>query len=366
MGADRVGIELAMKLVVFGLSITSSWGNGHATLWRGLFRAMAKRGHRPVFFERDTDYYRAHRDLTEMEGARICVYRSWEEVKQLAAQELADADLGMVTSYCADAAPASDMVLNSRAPWHCFYDLDTPVTLAALDQGETVSYLPAGGLGGFDLVLSYTGGQALEQLRTRLGAKRVAPLYGSVDPEIHRPVSRAREFDLSYMGTFAKDRQDALRDLFLEPALKLPDYKFLLGGAQYGADFPWGANVYFRQHLPPADHAGFYCSSNLTLNVTRQAMKQMGYCPSGRLFEAAACGVPILTDLWEGLDQFFVPGQEILTAATMGEAMAAITSNESKLRAIAKAARERTLAEHTAECRVVELERALSAKAGAA
>ena len=132
-----------------------------------------------------------------------------------------------------------------------------------------------------------------------------------------------------------------------------------MGGAQYGADFPWGTNVYFRQHLPPADHAGFYCSSNLTLNVTRLAMKQMGYCPSGRLFEAAACGVPILTDVWEGLGQFFSPSQEIFTAADTGEAMAAITCNQSKLRAVAAAARERTLAEHTAECRVADLERAL-------
>ena len=350
-----------MKVVVFGLSISSSWGNGHATLWRGLFRAMVKRGHMPVFFERDTDYYRAHRDLTEMEGARICVYEDWEQIRAEAARELADADLGMVTSYCADAIPAAEMVLQSGVRWRCFYDLDTPVTLAALEQGEAVAYLPAAGLGGFDLVLSYTGGRALDELRTRLGARRVAPLYGSVDPEIHRPVERAREFDLSYMGTFAQDRQDALTALFLEPARKLPDYKFLLGGAQYGADFPWGNNVYFRQHLPPAEHAGFYCSSNLTLNVTRLAMKQMGYCPSGRLFEAAACGVPILTDLWEGLDRFFVPGDEILTATDTGEAMAAITSNESKMRRVADAARERTLGEHTAECRVAELERTLEA-----
>ncbi len=354
-----------MKLVVFGLAISSSWGNGHATLWRGLFRAMCKRGYRPVFFERDTDYYRAHRDLAEMEGADIHIYSSWEEVLPLAKRELADADAGMVTSYCPDAITASDLVLNSGVPVRCFYDLDTPVTLAALDQGETVPYLPQNGLSDFDVVLSYTGGRALTQLQTRLGAKRVAPLYGSVDPEVHRPVERAREFDLSYLGTFAQDRQDALRDLFLEPARRLPDYQFLLGGAQYGADFPWGPNIHFKQHLPPAEHAGFYCSSQLTLNVTRQAMKQMGYCPSGRLFEAAACGVPILTDEWEGLDQFFTPGQEILTAADTSEAVCGITSGQTRLRSVANAARERTMAEHTAECRVRDLEAALSAKAGA-
>jgi len=355
-----------MKLVVFGLAITSSWGNGHATLWRGLFRALAKRGHYPVFFERDADYYRAHRDLTEMEGARICLYSSWDEVKGLAARELANADAGMVTSYCPDGVAASALVLESRAAVRCFYDLDTPVTLAALEQGEAVPYLPPNGLGDFDVVLSYTGGWALTELQTRLGARRVAPLYGSVDPEVHRPVNRAREFDLSYFGTFAPDRQQALHNLFLEPARRLRDYRFLLGGAQYGADFPWEPNIFFRQHLPPAEHAGFYCSSNLTLNITRLAMKQMGYCPSGRLFEAAACGVPILTDVWEGLDRFFAPGTEILCAGTAEEAMAAVELNESRLREVAKAARERTLAEHTAECRVIDLERALSAKAGAA
>ena len=355
-----------MKIVVFGLAISSSWGNGHATLWRGLFRALVQRGHRPVFFEQDTNYYRAHRDLTEMEGARVCIYESWQAVRAEAARELADADAGMVTSYCPDGIAASELVLESPAKVRCFYDLDTPVTLAALDQGKTVPYLPASGLGDFDLVLSYTGGRALDALRTRLGARLVAPLYGSVDPEIHHAVDRAREFDLSYLGTFALDRQEALQTLFLAPAKRLPDYKFLLGGAQYGPDFPWLNNIYFRQHLPPAEHAGFYCSANLTLNITRLAMKQMGYCPSGRLFEAAACGVPILTDVWEGLDQFFTRGTEILTATTTEEAMAAVGAGETKLRQVAKAAQERTLQEHTAERRVQELERALENAAGPA
>jgi len=349
-----------MKIVVFGLAISSSWGNGHATLWRGLFRAMVKRGHRPVFFERDTDYYRAHRDMVEMEGVALHIYSNWDSVVELAAQELGTADVGMVTSYCPDAIAASELVLESRAPVHCFYDLDTPVTLAALDRGERVPYVPEAGLGGFDLVLSYTGGTALDQLKNRLGARRVAPLYGSVDPEIHRPVQCAREFDISYMGTFAEDRQQALQDLFIEPARRLPEYKFLLGGAQYGPDFPWTQNMYFKQHLPPAEHSGFYCSSNLTLNVTRRAMKQMGYCPSGRLFEAAACGVPILTDLWEGIEDFFVPGEEVLTAANSGEAMQAIALGESRLRSVAKAARERTMEHHTAECRVQQLEQVIA------
>ena len=268
-----------MKLVVFGLAISSSWGNGHATLWRGLFRALVKRGHRPVFFERDTDYYRPHRDLTEMEGVQIYIYNSWEEVRSTAVRELADADTGMISSYCPDSLAACDLVLESKARVHCFYDLDTPVTLAALDRGEVVPYLPPQGLSNFDLVLSYTGGRALQELCTRLGARRVATLYGSVDPEVHKPVSRAREFDFSYLGTFAQDRQDALQALFLDPAKRLPDYRFLLGGAQYGPDFNWLPNIFFRQHLPPAEHPGFYCSSKPDLKYHAACHEAVGALP---------------------------------------------------------------------------------------
>lgn len=354
-----------MKLVIFGLSISSSWGNGHATLWRGLFRALAERGHEPVFFERDVDYYAAHRDMTELPGGRLCLYPSWDEVREHAARELADADIGMVTSYCPDAIAASELVLSSGVAVRCFYDLDTPVTLDCLSSGQPVPYLSERGLRDFDLVLSYTGGEALTQLRERLGAKRVAPLYGSVDPEVHHPVTpdAAQHFDLSYLGTFAEDRQQALNDFFIEPARRSPERKFCLGGAQYKQDFPWTNNIYFRQHLPPADHPRFYCSSDMTLNVTRRAMREMGYCPSGRLFEAAACGVPMLTDVWAGLDQFFTPGEEIVTVRTTADAMDALELSDAERKRIATAARERTLAEHTAARRVAQFERTLEAGA---
>jgi spore maturation protein CgeB len=347
-----------MKLVIFGLSVSSSWGNGHATLWRGLQRALARRGHHVVFFERDVPYYAAHRDLTELPGGRLHLYESWDAVLPAARRDLADADAAVVTSYCPDGVAAAVLILEASRPVRAFYDLDTPVTLDRVRNGETVPYLPPHGLAEFDLVLSYTGGAALAELRTRLGARYTAPLYGSVDPDVHFPVPPSPHYaaDLSYLGTYAADRQAAVDALFLEPARRLPGQRFLLGGSQYPPDFPWTSNLYFRPHVSPAEHPAFYCSSRLTLNVTRQAMARMGYCPSGRLFEAAACGVPILSDEWEGLEQFFEPGAEVLVARSTDDAVSALSLPPTELSALARRARERTLDEHTAMHRAVELE----------
>jgi spore maturation protein CgeB len=355
-----------MKLVVFGLSLSSSWGNGHATLWRGLCRALIARGHQVVFFERDVPYYAAHRDLTTLDGGELCLYPAWERVLPYVRSHLADADVAMVTSYCPDGLAATELVLDSRAPVRAFYDLDTPVTLERLRAGQPVDYIGPRGLRDFDLVLSYAGGPALDELRARLGARRVAPLYGSVDPSLHRPAPAIARFacDLSYLGTYAADRQAALQALFVEPARRLPHRRFLLGGSMYPQDFPWTGNTCFVRHIAPPDHPGFYGSSRVTLNVTRRAMAACGWCPSGRLFEAAACGTPVLTDPWPGLEEFFVPGREILVARDTEEAVSALELGDDELRALAVAARRRTLARHTAEQRADELVELLARTAG--
>lgn len=352
-----------MKLTVFGLSISSSWGNGHATLWRGLVRALARRGHRVTFFERDAPYYAGTRDLSEIPNGRLVLYSDWDEVRAEAERELADADVGMVTSYCPDGVAAAELVLGSPTPARVFYDLDTPVTLARLGRGEPVGYIGPRGLGDFDLVLSYTGGAALAELRGRLGARRTATLHGHVDPEVHRPAGPRDHYraDLSYIGTYAEDRQRALETLFVEPARRTPDRRFVIAGAQYPQDFPWTPNISFVRHLGPDEHPAFYSSSRLTLNVTRAAMASMGWCPSGRLLEATACGAPVLSDAWEGLDAFFEPGREILVARDTAEAEAAIGLSDAELGRIAAAARERTLAEHTADRRIGDLFAALDA-----
>jgi spore maturation protein CgeB len=348
-----------MKLVVFGLTVSSSWGNGHATLWRGLIRALAARGHHVVFFEQDRPYYAAHRDLHALPGGRLVLYADWAQARAAARHELADAEAALVTSYCADAIAAGELLLEHDA-LRVFYDLDTPVTLDALQLGP-VDYIGPRGLADFDLVLSYTGGNALDELRARLGARAVAPLYGSVDPQVHQPAAADARFraDLSYLGTYAADRQGTLETLFIEPARCAPHRRFLIGGAQYPQNFPWAPNIYFVRHLEPAQHAAFYCSSRLTLNVTRRAMKLMGYCPSGRLFEAAACGAPIVSDWWEGLDQFFVPGRELFVARSGEDVTRLLELGDAERAAAGRAARERALAEHTAAHRAAEFEHLL-------
>ena len=338
-----------MRLVIFGLSYSSSWGNGHAALWRGLIAALVADGHHVTFFERDVPYYADHRDMTDVPGGTLLLYESWDAIAHRAATAVNESDVAIVTSFCPDGIAASDLVCGGRA-LRCFYDLDTPVTIAALDADETVPYLGPHGLTGFDLVLSYTGGEALSALRTRLGARRVAAFYGWADPTSYRRVQPAAHYEatLSYLGTYAADRQDALERLLIEPARQRPSERFVIGGAQYPQTFPWMDNIYFVRHLPPAEHCTFYSSARMTLNITRAAMARMGWCPSGRLFEAACCGTPILSDHWEGLDAFFEPGREIVIADTTDSAMAALDLSDESLRTIAHRARERVLAEHTA------------------
>ena len=353
-----------MKLVIFGLTVSSSWGNGHATLWRGLCNALARHGHDVTFFEQDVTYSANHRDLVLPQTYELVLYPSWAGVSSLAKSAVSKSDVALVTSYCPDAIAACSLVLESKA-LKVFYDLDTAVTLEKFRVHGSVDYIPSYGLGGFDLVLSYVGGRALTELRELLGAKRVAPLYGCVDPEVHKPVAPSSHYDsdLSYLGTYAADRQSTLQTLFLDPAHRLPQRKFLLGGAQYPDDFPWNENVWFVDHVPPPEHPAFYSSSRTTLNVTRSAMAGFGYCPSGRLFEAAACATPVVSDSWEGLNEFFEPGREILVASSADDVINAIQLDCQNLHKIGKAAQERVFSAHTAEHRSREFVQLVEAAA---
>lgn len=350
-----------MKMVIFGLTISSSWGNGHATLWRGLTRALAERGWRIVFFERDAPYYARTRDLFEIEGGDLILYDSLLEVRARAERELHEADVAVVTSYCPDALAAGDIAENSSVGIRVFYDLDSPVTLAQIEGGERPDYIGERGLASYDVVLSYAGGSALDGLRERLGARRVFPLYGHVDPRLHRPARPREDFagDLSYLGTYSADRQDGVTRLLIGVARRRPDRRFVIGGALYPQEFPWTPNVFFVKHIPPEDHSAFFCSSRSTLSVTRRAMAEIGWCPSGRLFEAAACGAPIISDVWPGIEDFFEPGREILLARGTEDVLDALERTPAELLPMAARARERVLAEHTSKHRAVEFERIL-------
>lgn len=352
-----------MKIVIFGLSITSAWGNGHATTFRSLVRSLHARGHQVVFFEKDLEWYASNRDLPDPPFCEMRVFQDWDTILPRARQELNDCDVAMVGSYFPDGIRAIDEVLASPDPVKAFYDIDTPVTVAQLRDSGATDYLQGRQIPGFDLYLSFTGGPMLCELEKDFGAQRAVPLYCSVDAEEYRawPVHKRYQSDMSYMGTYAPDRQPKIEELFCAPARQLPQHSFLLAGPQYPRELRWPANVRRVRHLNPRWHARFYSSSRLTLNVTRRAMVQAGYSPSVRLFEAAACAATMVSDNWPGLDSFFVPGKEILVPAGAEDVVRYLAdTDEAELRRIGRRAQERVLAEHTAERRAEQFEQYVS------
>src|SRR5262249_37436140 len=303
-----------MKIVIFGLSITSSWGNGHATTFRALCKALRQRGHTIVFFERDQEWYRKNRDLPEPSYCRVEIFQDWKQILPRVRAHLHDADMAIVGSYFQDGIAALNEVIESNVSIKSFYDIDTPITLNHLQTAGAADYLLARQIADLDIYFSFTGGPLLGELCTKFGAVSAVPLYCSVDPEKHRGLATRIDFkwEVSYMGTYAPDRQAKLEEFLCRPAGQLPSQRFIVAGPQYPPSIAWPANVDRVMHLSPRYHADFYCSSRLTLNVTRREMVIVGYSPSVRLFEAAACGAAIVSDNWPGLQTFFSPGQEIL------------------------------------------------------
>ncbi|HZR57548.1 MAG TPA: glycosyltransferase [Terriglobales bacterium] len=353
-----------MKIVIFGLSITSSWGNGHATTYRSLARALRARGHRIVFFEKDQEWYASNRDMPEPPFCDVRIYENWQDIRQAAHRELRDADVAMVGSYCPDGLLAIDEVLDSAAGTKAFYDIDTPITMAKLRSGDT-EYIKPGHIPGFDVYFSFTGGPMLGELESEFGAQNAVPLYCSFDPDKYSFCEPQSRFvcDLSYMGTYARDRQSKLNELFCNPAQKLPGRKFLLAGPQYPKDLFWPSNVERIIHLEPRFHPAFYCSSRLTLNLTRKEMVEAGYSPSVRLFEAAGCGATIVSDEWKGIDTFFTPGEEILLANSSADVIQyADELGDERIRKIGRSAQERVLAEHSSIRRAIQFEECVNSR----
>jgi len=347
-----------MKLVVLGLSLGSSWGNGHATTFRALLKAFAVRGHDVLFLEREVPWYAgAHRDLPHPDFCRLEYYAdlpgldAWQE-------EIAAADAVIVGSYVPEGVAVARFV-QQHARVSAFYDIDTPVTLAKLARGD-FEYLSPEVIPAYGVYLSFTGGPTLGRLESEFGAKSARALYCSVDPDKYHRVDVPKKWDLSYLGTYSPDRQPTLEKLLIAVARARPDLRFAVAGPQYPADIDWPANVERIDHLPPADHAAFYSASRFTLNVTRADMIAAGWSPSVRLFEAGACGTPIISDTWEGIDALFTPGEEILLADTTDDVIAAVASDAD---ALGSAAQARVLARHTAAHRAAELETYLAAVA---
>ena len=350
-----------LDLVVLGLSLSSSWGNGHATTYRALLRAFAARGHRVTFLERDVPWYAAHRDLAEPDYCDLVLYRDLTELADLTPL-LESADAVMVGSYVPDGVPVGQMAIRAAhraGRVAAFYDIDTPVTLAKLARSDH-EYLNPDLIRAYDLYLSFTGGPTLARLEREHGAPMARALYCSVDPEVYAPQDGPIRYDLSYLGTYSPDRQPTLERLLIEPARQAPHLSFAVAGPQYPEDIDWPANVARLDHVAPADHPAFYAASRYTLNVTRADMIAAGYSPSVRLFEAAACGTPLISDAWDGLDTVLVPGREIRLAEGPATVLAILEGRDEAARtAQAAAARAQVLAHHTAACRAAELEAAL-------
>jgi spore maturation protein CgeB len=352
-----------MKIVIFGLSITSSWGNGHATTFRALCRALHGRGHKIVFYEKNAEWYASNRDLPNPEFCDVRIFENWREIVPRVRRELSDCDVAIVGSYFPHGVAALDEVLDSSVAVRAFYDIDTPITVAQLrERGET-EYLKSKQIRGLDLYFSFTGGPMLREIETRFGASKAVPLYCSFDPERYHSFPAIKRFrcDLSYMGTYAPDRQPKIEELLCNPARQLQGKKFVVAGPQYPKSVKWPANVRRIIHLNPRWHAQFYSSSRLTLNVTRRDMVRAGYSPSVRLFEAAACGATIVSDNWAGLDEFFVPGEEILIPVSSDDVVRYICeSDDEELRRIAGRAQQRVLSEHTSSQRARQFEEAVA------
>jgi spore maturation protein CgeB len=345
-----------MRVVVLGLSITSSWGNGHATTYRGLLRELARRGHEVTFLERDVPWYAAHRDLAASAYARVVLYAGLDELRDRFAATVRDADLVVVGSYVPDGIEVGDWVTRTARGVTAFYDIDTPVTLAALEAG-TCGYLSRALIPRYALYLSFTGGPTLARLETELGSPRARALYCSVDLSHYGPELRVPRWDLGYMGTYSDDRQATVNRLLLEPARHEAGRAFVVAGPQYPSSIEWTDNVERIEHLAPDRHRVFYNQLAFTLNVTRQPMIAAGWSPSVRLFEAAACGTPIISDAWQGLDDLFEPEHEILIAHDADDVLRYLRDlGDGERRAIGARARARVCRAHTAAHRAAELE----------
>ncbi len=345
-----------MHIVMLGLSITSSWGNGHATTYRGLVRELVRRGHDVLFLERDVPWYAAHRDLPQPPYGRTALYTGLEDLRERFTDAVRGADLVVVGSYVPQGVEVGTWTQRTARGVTAFYDIDTPVTLAKLARGD-FEYLTPELIPGYQLYLSFTGGPTLEHIEREWGSPAARPLYCSCDPELYTPQPREQLWDLGYLGTYSEDRQPVLERLMLEAARALPSGRFVVAGPRYPATLRWPENVARVEHLPPSEHLAFYNAQRFTLNVTRADMVRAGYSPSVRLFEAAACAVPIISDAWEGLDTFFTPGRELLVSHSGEETLRYLRDlPEAERQELGKRARERVLAGHTAAHRAETLE----------
>lgn len=348
------------EIIIFGLSLSSSWGNGHATTFRALLRGLHAGGRRVLFLERRQPWYLDNQDLPDPDFCDLEFYDDIAQVTARHADRLARAGAVIVGSYVPDGQALIDALDRMPLRQLCFYDIDTPVTLDMLARGDE-QHLARRQVPLFDCYLSFSGGRVLDRLRDDWGARHPVALYCSVDADAYRPMDVPVRWDLGYLGTYSPDRQPGLEALLIEPARRLPQMRFVVAGSMFPGDIDWPDNVDRIDHLPPKCHAEFYNAQRFTLNITRAAMRALGWSPSVRLFEAAACGTPIISDRWPGLTDLLPEGRAVILADKSADVVVALSDTDAANRqAMADHARSIILAEHTGRARARDLIHALA------
>ena len=269
-----------MKIVILGLTITSSWGNGHATTYRSLCRALHAQGHVIEFLEKDVEWYASHRDLESPAFARVTLYRDWaRDGRALCSKLVLGADVIVVGSYFPDAVVATYDLLESKHPPILFYDIDTPITISSLRTEGRCAYLEASLIPAYSAYMSFTSGPLLHEIEHEFGSPYAVALHCSVDTSTYsqHPVQGAYAADLSYLGTYAADRQAKLGELLGRSAECLRQQSFLVAGPMYPEDLHWSPNVRTLSHVPPSEHPAFYSSARFSLNLTRADMVAAGF-----------------------------------------------------------------------------------------
>lgn len=352
-----------MNISFFGSSLVSAYWNGACTYYRGIIRALDARGHRVTFYEPEAYERRAHRDIDDPDWAEVVHYEATDvrAVREVVARA-ADADVVVKTSGVGihdDTLEAAVLALEGPRT-RIFWDVDAPATLATV-EGDPDN--PFGELiGGFDLVLTYGGGQPVIDRYTALGARACIPIYNALDPDTHHPEPPRADLacDLAFLGNRLPDREARVEEFFFRAAAALPGRRFLLGGNGWEERVERAPNVRYLGHVAPGDHNSLNRSALAVLNVSRESMAANGWSPATRVFEAAGAGACLITDAWEGVEDFLEPGREVLVArsgAEVAELLAGL--DPERARAIGAAALERVLAEHTYDRRAAEVEAVL-------
>ncbi len=342
-----------MRIFTFGSSLTSSYWNGAATYYRGMYKSLAALGYQITFAEPDIFQRQQNRDTQHIAYANVVVYQTPAEIPRLLEMAKKSDLIIKHSGVGADDQTLERAVLLLRTATNriAFWDVDAPATLARTEENRDDpfrSLIPQ-----YDCIFTYGGGASVVERYRRLGAKNCTPIYNGLDPETHHPVAREAKLacDLAFVGHRLPDRERRVEQFFFRAAELAPDMEFILGGEGWGGRrLP--PNVRWIGHVPSNDHNRVNCSARMVLNINRDSMANVGFSPPTRVFEAAGAGACLITDAWRGVDQFFVPGTEILVAASADEIVAFLRNRSlADAATIGAAMRQRALKDHTYELR---------------